>query len=749
MEEEKRVKFWDNIKGVLIILVVLGHFLYELRSNLTLELITKVIYLFHMPAFVFLSGYFSQSESARENEKLFRFLFYYAVGNIFFMWFSAVMYRTTFNLLVPYYSYWYLIALVVWRKGINYITKSKAILPLSIIGALLIGLFPEVDNTLALSRITCFFPFFLLGYGIKKERVKQFLQRKGKKEVFLGLVLICTIITIEIIVAPYLSLDELLMDPYTNQSQILNRLVIFIIALGMIYGISMVIPKGKIPFLTKWGKNSLYIYIYHRLITLLVAAFWEHTQHTTSTLVLSIAMTVITCWLTGNDWIAKITEKTYETIKNTLKNKTENEKLLKSMTAIILLLTLCMPLVMNRNKEPEKIEETKAESKSYEFLSEEEQSKIENAVSILFVGDLILLKEQVNRGYNVETKEYNFEDVFSFTKEYIEEADFSIGVLEGPMAGENMGYSNSNFDDGITIYLNYPEEFGVAIKNAGFDLVTLANNHILDKGEDGAIQTLNTLEKIGLEYTGAFRDKDGRKEPQIIEKEGLKIGILAYTYGCNYYSEEELLNQDITPVLVERESQYFQEVKEQVIEDFEILKQQEPDVIVVLPHMGTQFSNEVDEFQETWNEIFIEQGATIILGDHSHAVQPIQMQKNQEGKETIIVNSPGNFANSYQEQNGDATAMVEIYLEKGTGNVIGSSVIPMWVQATMESNYRAIPIHDIMKKKAQISTYELKRVREVYELITEVMIGNKLNLENTQKKLYLLPDGYKRSQEVE
>ena len=73
MEEEKRVKFWDNIKGILIVLVVFGHFLYEFRSNLTLELVTKVIYLFHMPAFVFLSGYFSKSENARKNEKLFRF----------------------------------------------------------------------------------------------------------------------------------------------------------------------------------------------------------------------------------------------------------------------------------------------------------------------------------------------------------------------------------------------------------------------------------------------------------------------------------------------------------------------------------------------------------------------------------------------------------------------------------------------------------------------------------------------------
>lgn len=744
MEEEKRVKFWDNIKGILIVLVVFGHFLYEFRSNLTLELVTKVIYLFHMPAFVFLSGYFSKSENARKNEKLFRFLFYYTVGNIFFMWFSAVMYRTTFNLLVPYYSYWYLIALVVWRKGANYITNPKSILPLSIIASLLIGLFPEVDNTLALSRILCFFPFFLLGYGLKKEKIEQFLLRKGTKEILLGISLICILIVFGIIIAPNFSLNELLMDPYTNQNQIFNRLVMLIIAFGMIYGIILAMPKIKMPVLTKWGKNSLYIYIYHRLITLLIAAFWKYNQNTTSTLILSIIMTVITCYITGNDWIAKITEKAYENIKNTLKQKSGNRKVLKNITAIILLFTLCMPLVMNINKEPEKVEKIEAENRTYEFLSEEEQHKIENSVSILFVGDLILLKEQVDRGYNEKTKEYNFDDVFSFTKQYIEEADLSIGVLEGPMAGEIAGYSNSNFDDGIAIYLNYPEEFGEAIKNAGFDLVTLANNHILDKGKEGAIQTIDTLEKIGLEYTGAFRNRAERKEPQIIEKEGLKIGVLAYTYGCNYYSEEEFLNQEITPALVKKESPHFQEVKKQVIEDFKILKQQETDVIIVLPHMGTQFSNEVDEFQETWNEIFIEQGATIILGDHSHAVQPIQIQKNKEGKETIIVNSPGNFANSYQEQNGDATAMVEIYLEKETGNVIGSSVIPMWVQATMESNYRAIPIYDIMEKKAQISTYELKRVKEVYELITDVMLDNKLNLENIQKKLYLMPDGYKK-----
>ena len=181
--------------------------------------------------------------------------------------------------------------------------------------------------------------------------------------------------------------------------------------------------------------------------------------------------------------------------------------------------------------------------------------------------------------------------------------------------------------------------------------------------------------------------------------------------------------------------------------DFEKIKNKNPDVIIVIPHMGTQFSTEIDDFQKNWNEVFIDLGANVILGDHAHVVQPVEIRKNKKDENVLIVNCPGNFANSYTENNGDATSMVEIYIDKDTGDIIGSSIIPMWVQSTLKGNYRAIPLYELAKNEVlndEISTYEYEKAEEVCQFITEVMINKRIKMDMIQDKMYFMSDGYKR-----
>lgn len=85
--------------------------------------------------------------------------------------------------------------------------------------------------------------------------------------------------------------------------------------------------------------------------------------------------------------------------------------------------------------------------------------------------------------------------MFEFTGKYISATDFSIGVFEDPLGGNAKLYSQSNYGDGKKLYLNFPDEFADAVKNAGFDLVTTANNHLLDMGLDGMQRTIAVLKK--------------------------------------------------------------------------------------------------------------------------------------------------------------------------------------------------------------------------------------------------------------
>ena len=146
------------------------------------------------------------------------------------------------------------------------------------------------------------------------------------------------------------------------------------------------------------------------------------------------------------------------------------------------------------------------ENNLFRVMDSQTQSNYENAFRILFCGDLILLEDQVKRAY--KDGKYNFENLFEYTRKYISDADFSIGVFEGPCGGTVKLYSQSNFDDGKNLYINFPDEFADAVKNAGFNLVTNTNNHIPDMEIDGTKRTLKILDEKNLNYTGSYLDDE-------------------------------------------------------------------------------------------------------------------------------------------------------------------------------------------------------------------------------------------------
>ena len=366
-------------------------------------------------------------------------------------------------------------------------------------------------------------------------------------------------------------------------------------------------------------------------------------------------------------------------------------------------------------------------------LEEENGSNKDDYISISFVGDLIMLENQVKAGYNGSF--YNFNKMFSYTNKYFENSDYTIGVLEGPCASGS--YSVGNFNDGKNVYLNYPKEFIDSIKGSGIDLVTISNNHILDKGLEGVKETVNNLNERGLDYIGY------KERYKIVTIKDLKVGILAYTYGSNYYTEDKLYKLDITNMIVPTTSHLFEDIKKSVINDFETLKKQNVDLIIVLPHMGSQFALKQNDMQKTWNKIFAENGASIIFGDHSHSVQPLEYIDD-----CFVVNSPGNFANQYTSNNGDATSIVNVYIDKKTKRIVNSSIIPMFTNGDENGFYYSIPIYDILNNidiYNSMSVNELKRIEEVQKLVTSVMLNKEVSTNDIEELYYFSKDGYSPS----
>lgn len=390
----------------------------------------------------------------------------------------------------------------------------------------------------------------------------------------------------------------------------------------------------------------------------------------------------------------------------------------------------------------------------YPKISNEQISKIEESIKISFVGDLILLKEMVENGYKEDISDHDFSEMFSIVKNYWKENDFNIGVFEGPVAGEEKGFSSSNYGDGFRLFLNFPKAFSMNVKEAGIDVVTLANNHLLDQGIEGYLNTLQTLDEIGLPHIGAYRsEEDKNNEKKIFTIKGKRIALLAYTYGSNYCSDDyffDAKHTHITNIIASPDSNYYKQSLESVAKDFASIKTQDPDTIIVLPHMGTQFKHYPDYFQKTWVNNFVELGADVILSDHPHATQPVEWIDNQKHhKKTLVVNSPGNFINSFTAFDGDASYMAEIYLTPDTSKPIACSIIPIYAYGKQKGNYIALPIYNAIKDASifsSLSKADFKRLSEIQKIITKSAYGVELTIDQIQKRYYSFPDiGYMRN----
>lgn len=332
---KQRSLFWDNFKGILIFLVVFGHFIYTYAIKLPDSMAAYVynfIYSFHMPAFIFCSGYFSRSERSRSGEALLKLLLSYLLFNTLMLFFTRFYMGTSVKILTPYYSYWYLLSLIAWRFLAGKLGNIRGILALSVMISLMMGCSKEFTNLLSIRRTVAFFPFFVAGYRMDREKVDRFLERRKPWQMILSGIGVLAVALIAARVVNIFDPTEsmLVMGTYSQSVHLYFRIAVFAVSAVAIAGMFLTVPNCEIPLISKSGRNSLLIYLVHRFITIVYyRELFPYGTYGWRYLLYAFAAAIVCCWLLGGDGLnRKFTAAVDSAAASIIRGDSRGQKLL-------------------------------------------------------------------------------------------------------------------------------------------------------------------------------------------------------------------------------------------------------------------------------------------------------------------------------------------------------------------------------------------------------------------------------------
>lgn len=345
------------------------------------------------------------------------------------------------------------------------------------------------------------------------------------------------------------------------------------------------------------------------------------------------------------------------------------------------------------------------------------------------VGDLMVHKWQLTDAYDDVIKEYDFEHNFNYIKKYFAASDIVVGNLETTFAGGDSSYTGyPNF--------NTPNAFATALKNAGFNVLSTANNHSYDMLENGLNNTIDVLNNNNIDHFGTSKSQEERDSILIKDVDGIKIAFLSYTYGTNGMTPANEYNVNMLD-------------EEIVVSDIKKSKELGCDLTVVMPHMGVEYEAYTEDVYKNWVDLMFNAGADIILASHPHVLQPMEYRtvKNSDGTERkcFVIYSLGNFISSQTKNNSDVSIILNIDISKEVNEIAKIdkvSFIPIWTQSVnvLQQNHFAVrSIYDVFNMEEEersevIRKTDFNYLEEIYYKITGLFLQEKVSIEEIRNE---------------
>lgn len=341
--------------------------------------------------------------------------------------------------------------------------------------------------------------------------------------------------------------------------------------------------------------------------------------------------------------------------------------------------------------------------------------EINTSLTLLFAGDIMGHMPQVEAAYDSATNSYNFDTTFAFIKPVFKLYDFVIANLETTLTGEPYsGYPQFSSPDGLAL----------SCRNAGITCLVTANNHCCDKGKNGLDRTICVLDSFRIPHTGTFRDslEKSRRSPLILEKNGIRIALVNYTFSTNGIPVPSPFIVNMTDTAV-------------IASDIKKAASMKVDKVIVFMHWGNEYQKIPDENQKSLAEFCFAKGADIIIGSHPHVIQPMVWYKDSTDlNEKVVVYSLGNFVSNQRKPGTDGGLMAGITLLKqgNTTAVTDVKYIPTWVYTPVLKQHRRyfiLPVSEFENDTAFFQNKELYRAYLSFTDSTRAFLGkNNINI---------------------
>ena len=337
-------------------------------------------------------------------------------------------------------------------------------------------------------------------------------------------------------------------------------------------------------------------------------------------------------------------------------------------------------------------------------VDEKEQEAIENEeikyIDIVSLGNLIIHQSQINGAKNENG--FDFSPSFQYIKEMVSEADISLGILEGALAGgEPTGYP----------IFNSPDEVIDSLRDTGIDVVNYANNHIYDYDDEGLQRTIEITKEKGLDVLG-IKSTEEEKSYLVKEVDGVKIGFASYVFETETINGYKTINSN--PVSINSENLIntfnyndLESFYNRIASEISAMKAEGVEFIIASMHWGEEYNTYIEATQNEIAKKLNELGVDIILGGHPHVIQPYEIICNESGHSTFVIYSQGNSLSNQSEQEigvaeSEDGIMIKFTLEKKDGNVSLKEykIIPTWVYKEEKGDgtyyHKIIPVEEAL-----------------------------------------------------